>query len=123
MSESTFLPASTIHRFLKWNKETGEFMINEENKSKVDLVIVDEVSMIDINLFDSLLKGLKRGVKMILVGDYNQLPSVGPGNLLKDLILTSLALVIISAKFIAKKYSILLLKPMCKVPLRHSLRF
>ena len=86
MSESTFLPASTIHRFLKWNKETGEFMINEENKSKVDLVIVDEVSMIDINLFDSLLKGLKRGVKMILVGDYDQLPSVGPGNLLKDLI-------------------------------------
>ena len=86
MSESTFLPASTIHRFLKWNKETLEFMVNEENKSLVDLVIVDEVSMIDINLFDSLLKGLKRNVKLILVGDYDQLPSVGPGNLLKDLI-------------------------------------
>lgn len=86
MSESTFLPASTIHRFLKWNKETLEFMVNEENKSDVDLVIVDEVSMIDINLFDSLLKGLKRNVKLILVGDYDQLPSVGPGNLLKDLI-------------------------------------
>ena len=86
MSESTFLPASTIHRFLKWNKETLEFMVNEENKSDVDLVIVDEVSMIDINLFDSLLKGLKRNVKLILVGDYDQLPSVGPGNLLKNLI-------------------------------------
>ena len=86
MSESTFLPASTIHRFLKWNKDTGDFMVNENNKSKVDLVIVDEVSMIDINLFDSLLKGLKRNVKIILVGDYDQLPSVGPGCLLKDLI-------------------------------------
>lgn len=88
MSESTSLPASTIHRFLKWNKDNGEFMVNETNKSKVDLVIIDEVSMIDINLFDSLLKGLRRNVKMILVGDYNQLPSVGPGNLLKDLILS-----------------------------------
>ena len=61
-------------------------MINENNKSDVELVIVDEVSMIDINLFNSLMKGLKSNVKMILVGDYNQLPSVGPGNLLKDLI-------------------------------------
>ena len=86
MSESTNLPASTIHRFLKWNKELDEFMINENNKSDVELVIVDEVSMIDINLFNSLMKGLKSNVKMILVGDYNQLPSVGPGNLLKDLI-------------------------------------
>ena len=86
MSESTYLPASTIHRFLKWNKDTLEFMVNEDNKSDVELVIVDEVSMIDINLFDSLLKGLKRNVKLILVGDYDQLPSVGPGNLLKDLI-------------------------------------
>ena len=86
MSESTGLPASTIHRFLKWNKDTGEFMINEDNKSHVKLVIVDEVSMIDINLFDSLLKGLTRDVKIILVGDYDQLPSVGPGTLLKDLI-------------------------------------
>ncbi len=88
MSESTNLPASTIHRFLKWNKDSNEFMVNEDNKSNVKLVIIDEVSMIDINLFDSLLKGLKNNVKMILVGDYNQLPSVGPGNLLKDLILS-----------------------------------
>lgn len=90
MSESTNLPASTIHRFLKWNKDTNEFMVNEREKSDVNLVIIDEVSMIDINLFDSLLKGLKRNVKMILVGDFNQLPSVGPGNLLKDLIESNL---------------------------------
>ncbi len=87
MSESTNMPAYTIHRFLKWNKDTSEFMINEDNKSNVKLVIVDESSMIDINLFYSLLKGLKSNVKMILVGDYNQLPSVGPGQLLKDFIL------------------------------------
>ena len=86
MSESTFLPASTIHRFLKWNKDNSEFMVNETNKSDVQLVIIDEVSMIDVNLFNSLLKGLKSNVKLILVGDYDQLPSVGPGNLLKDLI-------------------------------------
>ncbi|MBR3897867.1 MAG: ATP-dependent RecD-like DNA helicase [Bacilli bacterium] len=87
MSESTDMPAYTIHRFLKWNKDTSEFMINEDNKSNVKMVVVDESSMIDINLFYSLLKGLKSNVKMILVGDYNQLPSVGPGQLLKDFIL------------------------------------
>lgn len=89
MSESTMFPASTIHRFLKWNKDNNEFIINEDNKSNVKLVIVDEVSMIDINLFNNLLKGLKSNIKLILVGDYNQLPSVGPGNLLKDLILSN----------------------------------
>lgn len=86
MSETTGRGASTIHRFLKWNKDTGEFMINEDNKSSARMVIIDEVSMIDINLFNSLLKGLKSNVKMVLVGDYNQLPSVGPGRLLRDLI-------------------------------------
>ena len=88
MSESTNMPASTIHRFLKWNKDTSEFMINEDNKSNAKVVIIDESSMIDISLFYSLLKGLKSNVKMILVGDYNQLPSVGPGQLLKDFILS-----------------------------------
>ncbi len=86
MSESTLLPASTIHRFLKWNKDTNEFMVNETNKVKCKLVIIDEVSMIDISLFDSLFKGLTSNIQLILVGDYNQLPSVGPGQVLKDLI-------------------------------------
>lgn len=86
MSESTLLPASTIHRFLKWNKDTNEFMVNETNKSDCKLIIIDEVSMIDISLFDSLFKGLTRDIQLILVGDYNQLPSVGPGQVLKDLI-------------------------------------
>src|SRR5574344_305721 len=86
MSESCMLPASTIHRFLKWNKENNEFAINEFNKDTHELIIIDEVSMIDIPLFASLLRGTKKDIKLILVGDYNQLPSVGPGELLKDLI-------------------------------------
>ena len=86
MSESTGYPASTIHRFLKWDKDNDSFMVDENNPSKVKLVIVDEVSMIDLALFDNLLKGLTRNVKLILVGDHHQLPSVGPGTVLKDLI-------------------------------------
>jgi len=86
MSESTGLPASTIHRFLKWNKEADEFMVNEYNPDFSNLIIVDEVSMIDNRLMNSLLRGLTNNIKLVLVGDYNQLPSVGSGNVLKDLI-------------------------------------
>ncbi len=86
MAESVIFPASTIHKYLKWNKETDDFQINENNKSKDKLVIVDESSMIDIFLFSSLLKGLQLRVKLILVGDANQLPSIGPGDVLNNLI-------------------------------------
>jgi len=86
MSDSTGLPASTIHRFLKWNKEKDEFQVNEYNKNYCKLVIVDEVSMIDTYLFASLLKGLNHNITLVLVGDANQLPSVGPGLILNDLI-------------------------------------
>ena len=86
MSEATNLPASTIHRFLKWNKEADEFMVNEYNPDFSNLIIVDEVSMIDNHLMNSLLRGLTNNIKLVLVGDYNQLPSVGAGNILKDLI-------------------------------------
>ena len=86
ISESAMMPACTIHRFLKWNKENNKFAINEYNKSDAKLVIVDEFSMVDTILFDNLLNGLRYDTKIILVGDYNQLPSVGPGELLKDMI-------------------------------------
>ena len=86
MSESTHFKASTIHRFLKWNKENNSFAINEFNKDYSNLVIIDEVSMIDTKLLDSLFKGLTNNIKLVLVGDYNQLPSVGMGQILKDLI-------------------------------------
>lgn len=84
--EATNYPASTIHRFLKWNKDTNKFQVNEYNKSDCKIVIVDEVSMLDTILFSSLLKGLKFDTILIMVGDANQLPSVSPGNILKDLI-------------------------------------
>ena len=84
--ETTNYPASTIHRFLKWNKDTNKFQVNEYNKSDCKIVIVDEVSMLDTILFSSLLKGLKFDTILIMVGDANQLPSVSPGNILKDLI-------------------------------------
>ena len=84
--ESTNFRAQTIHKFLKWDKEADTFQINKYNKSKAKIVIVDESSMIDIFLFNSLLDGLEDDVRLILVGDYNQLPSVLPGQILKDLI-------------------------------------
>lgn len=86
LSESTNLPASTIHRFLKWNKETNQFSVNEYDKAQQKLIIIDETSMIDISLLGSLFKGLTDNIKLIMVGDDNQLPSVGPGQILKDLI-------------------------------------
>lgn len=86
MSETTLLRASTIHRFLKWQKETNKFQVNEYNKSKVELVILDEASMVDTYLMASLLKGISANCAIIMVGDDHQLPSVGPGQLLHDLI-------------------------------------
>ena len=84
--ETVDMPASTIHRFLKWNKETNRFGVNEHNKVHTDMVIVDEASMVDTYLLDNLLKGLRFDTKLILVGDVNQLPSVGSGQILKDII-------------------------------------
>lgn len=86
MSQATFLPATTIHRFLKWDKENNFFLTTEDNPSNVKLLIIDEVSMIDNFLMANLLRGIKQHCKLILVGDANQLPSVGSGQILKDLI-------------------------------------
>jgi exodeoxyribonuclease V alpha subunit len=86
ISELANFPASTIHRFLKWDKESNTFGININNKSDAKMVIIDEASMIDLNLFYSLLQGLHEDTKIVIVGDYDQLPSVGCGQVLKDLI-------------------------------------
>jgi len=83
---STGKSASTIHRYLKWNKNTNEFLINEDSKQPHKLVIIDEMSMIDTHLFYSLLKGLSHDIQLVLVGDIFQLPSVGPGTVLKDIV-------------------------------------
>lgn len=100
LSESVMLTASTIHKFLKWNKEDGKFGLNKDNKSNSKIVIVDEFSMVDIFLFNSLLDALNDNIKLILVGDSNQLPSINPGNLLYD-ILTSES---VPKKFLNKIY-------------------
>ena len=86
MSKVTNFEASTIHRFLKWNKDTNRFQINEYNKSSVSFVIIDEASMIDTMLLANLLKGLKSSCHIIFVGDANQLPSVAAGDVLNDMI-------------------------------------
>ena len=86
MMETTGISASTIHKFLGWDKESNTFTTNEYSPKSNKYVIVDEVSMIDTLLMEALLKGIRRDVHLILVGDYYQLPSVAEGQVLKDLI-------------------------------------
>lgn len=86
MSEATGCPARTIHRLLEYNGENQGFARDEDDPLDADVVIVDEVSMVDIFLLKSLLCALRPGTRLILVGDADQLPSVGAGNVLRDLI-------------------------------------
>ena len=86
MMESTGVSASTIHKYLGWDKERNMFRVDAYHPNQEDYIIVDETSMIDTVLMSSLLKGIKRDAKIILVGDYFQLPSVSQGQVLKDLI-------------------------------------
>jgi len=90
LATSTTLPAMTIHRYLKWNKDNNEFQIKEHNKNTHRLIIVDEVSMIDTFLLYSLLKGIETNIQIIFVGDTFQLPSVGAGLILNDLVESNL---------------------------------
>ncbi|WP_409297524.1 ATP-dependent RecD-like DNA helicase [Peribacillus sp. SCS-26] len=85
MTESTGLPAVTIHRLLGWNG-TGEFTHNENNPIGGKILIIDEMSMVDTWLANQLFKALPEHIQVILVGDEDQLPSVGPGQVLKDLL-------------------------------------
>ena len=86
MTESTGAPAQTLHRLLKYNPQTNEFTYNEEKPLPGDVFIFDETSMVDIRLMADLVAALPRQATLILVGDTDQLPSVGPGNVLHDLI-------------------------------------
>lgn len=85
MTEATGLPAKTIHRLLECKPPEG-YQRNEENPLEGDVLIVDECSMIDIILMNALLKAIPPGMRLILVGDIDQLPSVGAGNVLRDII-------------------------------------
>ena len=89
MSETTGHEAKTIHRLLEYSLQKGGFQKNDEHPLDCDLLIVDEASMIDIILMHHLLKAIPPQATLILVGDVNQLPSVGAGNVLKDIILSN----------------------------------
>ena len=89
MSETTGFEARTIHRMLELNggmEGNAGFERNEQNPLETDVIIIDEMSMVDISLMYALLKAVAAGTRLILVGDVNQLPSVGPGSVLKDMI-------------------------------------
>jgi len=92
MSEATGREARTIHRMLELSGgqdesvTEGRFARDEQNPLECDVIVVDEVSMVDINLLHALLRAVTVGTRLILVGDVNQLPSVGPGNVLRDVI-------------------------------------
>lgn len=88
LSESTGEEAKTIHRALEidFRSKLGLFVYNEKNPLPYDVIIVDEVSMVDVVLMNSLLKAISKGSKLILVGDKDQLPSVGAGNVLADIL-------------------------------------
>lgn len=94
MTEATGYEAQTIHRLLELagmpeeegSRQNIHFERNEQNPLEVDVIIIDEMSMVDIHLMHSLLSAITVGTRLILVGDVNQLPSVGPGNVLRDMI-------------------------------------
>ena len=96
MSEATGYEARTIHRMLEVNGRMGDddddvtsfakFERNEDNPLECDVIIIDEMSMVDVSLMYALLKAIAPGTRLILVGDEHQLPSVGPGNVLKDIL-------------------------------------
>ena len=86
MSESTGAPAQTLHRLLKYNPQTNEFSYNEDHPLPGDVFVFDETSMVDIRLMADLVAALPLAATLVLVGDTDQLPSVGPGNVLHDLI-------------------------------------
>jgi exodeoxyribonuclease V alpha subunit len=86
LSEVTGKEAKTIHRLLEFSPKEGGFKRNEDNPLDADLVVIDEASMVDILLMNQLLKAIPLTATLLLVGDVDQLPSVGPGNVLKDII-------------------------------------
>jgi exodeoxyribonuclease V alpha subunit len=86
LTETVGVEAKTIHRFLQFNPKTGQFFFNQENQLPIDFIIVDETSMIDTRLSVSLLNAIPDHAHLLFVGDIDQLPSVGAGNILADFI-------------------------------------
>ena len=86
LQEATGRDASTLHRLLGFDPHTGDFRHNEDEPIEASMVIIDEVSMMDISLAHALLRAIPNGCRLLLVGDADQLPSVGPGSVLRDLV-------------------------------------
>lgn len=86
LSEATRREASTLHRLLGFDPKTGEFARDESDPVEADTLVVDESSMVDLRLFASLLRAVPPGARLVLIGDADQLPSVGPGEVLRDLL-------------------------------------
>lgn len=86
LEEQTGRPAATIHRLLNWSYITHWFTVDRDNPLEEDVVLIDETSMLDIELMHAVLEAMRRGTKLILVGDADQLPSISAGNVLRDII-------------------------------------
>jgi exodeoxyribonuclease V alpha subunit len=86
LGESTGSSAQTIHRLLETSPDTGDFQRNEQNPLEADVVIVDEASMIDVPIMDALLRAMAPHAAIVIVGDADQLPSIGPGQVLHDIL-------------------------------------
>ena len=86
LSEVAAEKAKTIHRLLEWNPAIGGFSRTEHNPMEADVIIIDEASMLDVRLADALVSAVPNKAQLIFIGDVDQLPSVGPGNILRDLI-------------------------------------
>ncbi len=103
MTEATGYESQTVHRLLEVNGNPEEegisgFQRNEENPLETDVIIIDEMSMVDLSLMSALLRAVIPGTRLILVGDCNQLPSVGPGSVLKDIIASECFAVVMLTK-------------------------
>jgi exodeoxyribonuclease V alpha subunit len=94
MSEATGVEAMTIHRLLEYQPQSGSFARAKANPLEADLIVVDEASMIDLTIFHALLAAIKTTAQLVLVGDIDQLPSVGAGAVLADVIASEVATVI-----------------------------
>lgn len=95
LADAAGRPARTLHRLLAFDPESGTFTRNEDNVLGCDVLIIDEASMVDVPLMRELLRALPREARLILIGDVDQLPSVGPGTLLRDLIGSGLGGVVV----------------------------
>jgi exodeoxyribonuclease V alpha subunit len=102
MTEATGYEAKTIHRALEYSYEIGGFRRNQENPIDADIIVIDEASMVDIKLMSKLLSAIKNEARVILIGDINQLPSVGPGSVLRDII-ESKVVTVVELKYVFRQ--------------------